>query len=516
MSSITHDEADYFLNGWFLAKTGSDVWNNKLFLTSGIIRATGGIPVYLNALFFRFLDLNILNSRLPYFLVSIFIPLFFYKIIKKITKNKNFSLTAFFVFNFSPWFLYNSTQAGVEQIPSLFFLIAGFYFYLQNNFLSKIISLLSFFFSYFSYMGIKISFPFLLISLFLTKLIIEKQKLNFKNLTILILKIFLINLFFLTFLVLENKNNFISSRANENLIFLNKPLIENRVWYERLTFEGPEILKKISSNKLTVIINHLVNNFFSSIDPKILFLKGDPHSIYGNNLYGLFYLWQIIFLIYGIIKIKNLPKFEKIWPLLLIIVFGSIPTMISTIEVTIALRSFPIIIPYSLLIANGLYQFFEDLKVKKNLYLPIIIFFFILSSFHFFFVYQTRIKVLSSEQWHLGEKKLFEKLKKDNFKEKILILNNEPKETFMLFSFYQLTDAKLVKEKIQKQDYSYKNLYFYKLCPLPKKIGSNILIIKRGFCNIDDLVSNKKINYQIYLDSSDKSGTLYYLIKNYL
>jgi hypothetical protein len=172
----------------------------------------------------------------------------------------------------------------------------------------------------------------LLISFFLTKLIIEKQKLNFKNLTILILKIFLINLFFLTFLVLENKNNFILSRANENLIFLNKPLIENRVWYERLTFEGPEILKKISSNKLTVVTNHLVNNFFSSIDPKILFLKGDPHSIYGNNLYGLFYLWQIIFLIYGIIKIKNLPKFEKILPLLLIIVFGSIPTMIQPLK----------------------------------------------------------------------------------------------------------------------------------------------------------------------------------------
>jgi hypothetical protein len=67
MPSITHDEADYFLNGWFLAKTGSDVWNNKLFLTSGILTATGGIPIYLNSLFFRFLDLNILNSRLPYF-----------------------------------------------------------------------------------------------------------------------------------------------------------------------------------------------------------------------------------------------------------------------------------------------------------------------------------------------------------------------------------------------------------------------------------------------------------------
>jgi len=35
--SVTHDEADYFINSYLLAKTGSDIYNQKFFLTSEII-----------------------------------------------------------------------------------------------------------------------------------------------------------------------------------------------------------------------------------------------------------------------------------------------------------------------------------------------------------------------------------------------------------------------------------------------------------------------------------------------
>lgn len=134
MPSITHDEADFFLNSYYLIKTGTDVFNNRLFLTSGHLAITGSIPVYIGSIFFLFFEKNIYLSRLPYAIISSFIPLFFYLLIKKLFKNNNnLALLNFFVLNFSPWFLHLSSQAAIEQITSLFFLISGFYFYLSNK-----------------------------------------------------------------------------------------------------------------------------------------------------------------------------------------------------------------------------------------------------------------------------------------------------------------------------------------------------------------------------------------------
>ncbi|MCX7589449.1 MAG: hypothetical protein N2Z85_00710, partial [Patescibacteria group bacterium] len=116
-----------------------------------------------------------------------------------------------------------------------------------------------------------------------------------------------------------------------------------------------------------------------------------------------------------------------------------------------------------------------------------------------------------SEQWHLGEKKLFEKiLKEEPQSKKIYIVNNEPKETFMLFAFYHLNDAYLIKEKLQKQDYSYKNIFF-----TDKKISSlknEKILIKKGAQNIDQMIENKIFPEKEYLKANDKSGILYYQI----
>ena len=78
--SITHDEADYFLNSYLLTKTGTDIINQKFFLTSGILYATSAIPVYLGSLIFHFFEKSVIVARFPFALLNSFTPVLFYLI----------------------------------------------------------------------------------------------------------------------------------------------------------------------------------------------------------------------------------------------------------------------------------------------------------------------------------------------------------------------------------------------------------------------------------------------------
>ncbi len=82
----------------------------------------------------------------------------------------------------------------------------------------------------------------------------------------------------------------------------------------------------------------------------------------------------------------------------------------------------------------------------------------------------------------------------------------------MLFAFYHINDAFLIKNKLQTNDYTYKNVVF-----TDKKISelkNRVILIKRSTQNIDPLIENKLIFYQPYLEASDKSGILYYKLEN--
>ncbi|GIW64207.1 MAG: hypothetical protein KatS3mg092_0140 [Patescibacteria group bacterium] len=504
MPSITHDEADYFLNSYFLAKTGSDFWNNKFFLTSGILNSTGGIPVYFNSIFYFFLEKNIVVSRLIYGLMSVFTPIIIYLIVKKITKNRFLSSITFLIFNFSPWYLHLSTQAAVEQIPSLFLFFLGFYLFLFNNIFIKLLSFISLFLSFHSYMGIKLVMPFYIFIIQLTKLIIDKKKIEIKLLLKLIFITAIIYIVFITPIIINNKNLLI--RANDTLTFLNKNYLENKVWYERLTFNGPEILKKIYSNKLTVIIKDFLEKYFEIFNLKILFINGDPHAIYGSG-YSLFYFPLIFFFIYGFIQsLTNFKNFNLI--IIIFILFSPFSIAFNNQPATIALRAYPLLFAYSYLIALGIESFLKNNLKLKTFYSYLIYLFIFFSFINYILIYNFRLKIINSEQWHLGEKKLFEKVLNKKTNQTIYIVNNEPKETFMLFSFYHLDDAFLIKNKLQKNDYTYKNLVF-----TDKKISelkNGVILIKRGIQDVDKLIENKLIFYQPYLEASDKSGILYY------
>ncbi len=123
--SITHDEADFYLNGYMLSKTGSDIHNNSLFLSSGILSSISPIPVYLSAFFFTFLPKSVMTGRLPFAILNSLIPVLIYYIVDKLTNNKKLSFFTFLVANFSPWLVHVSSQAAFDSPLSFMFYLAA-------------------------------------------------------------------------------------------------------------------------------------------------------------------------------------------------------------------------------------------------------------------------------------------------------------------------------------------------------------------------------------------------------
>lgn len=510
--SITHDQADYFISGYILNKTGTDLMNNKFFLTSGIISVISSVPVYISSFFYNFLPKTVFFSKLPFEIIISLLPVFIYIITYRLTKNYILSLMVFLTTNFSPWFIYTPHVAFDSPIACTFY-FASIYFLIKiNNKISKYLTFFIFLFlSFNSYMGIKTSFFILVLIAFLIKDIIENKIIDLKNFTTKLFYSFLLFSVLTTFSLLSSGHTYLKIRAFDDVVFLNKNYLENQVWYERLTSTAPDFIKKILFNKATVSINYFLNNLII-FDPKIFFFKGDSHPIYGNNYFGLFYLWQFIFFIIGLINIKNVFNKFSFKILLLIILFfiaGAIPNGIQLRDSTIAIRGYILIFPYSLIIASGLYYIYKKFKFNPKLILLLNI----ISVIFFLFFFQYKIKIASSEQIHFSEKILTEKIAQEKSRyKKIYVYLNEPKETMLLYNFYQNKDGNSIKKSLipKSNTYTIENIIF------TNKIPDKNLTLKKDNLYLVKRTNYKNNNFEVssYIDAIDKSGVVYYKIED--
>jgi len=508
--SITHDEADYFINSYLLAKSGTDIFSQRFFLTSGILNSTSGVLVYIGSIFFNFFGKSIFTGRLPYAILNSLIPVLFYQIINKLTKNKILSLIGFFVLNFSPWFAYLSAMSAFDSPIALTFYLLSFYILLIDikpklkYFLFIIFSFLSFN----SYMGIKTIFPLLLTLALVTKDIYEKKKINI----FLIIKKFFISLFiFLMFffsLYLFPGSKFFQSRLNEKILPLNLQTLTGKVNFDRSLSAGPKILISALHNKITAYIVTSLEKYVLAFNPLYLFIKGDPHPIYGTNYFGLFYLLDGIFLIVGLININKIFKNNLLAPILFIFLFiiSPIPNVLMIDSANIAVRALPIILPYSFFIAVGLYSFLDYLIKNKKYIIPCSFLLYFVSFLSFLFVFGITIKSASAEQWHRPEKDIIEKIVtlKDRYKN-IYIFNGEPKETILLYDFYNLTNEKKIRKNLNliNGQYVINNVIISSNCNFPSLDKMNLYLIKVGHCEIDKRMKEKNFPYKadLYMPS---------------
>lgn len=516
--SITNDEADYYMNGYLLAKTGSDIFGNKFFLTSGILFSTSAVPIYIVGLFLTFFNKSIVVGRLPFALLNSFIPVLFYLLIKKLTRNTKLSLIGFFVLNFSPWFSYLSSQSAIDAPFSLLFFLIAAIIILEKRIGHRLKTLLFLFFlflSFNSYMGMKTIFFPLVVTLLIAKDFYYHKKINVHTVLLNGIAAFFLFLSFTLLLVVLPNGPYFTSRMKDEILLFNAEPIKNEVIKHIYFAEGPLILKRLLFNKASIALTLYFERYLTAFNPLLLFFKGDPHPLYGTNLFGLFYLFDFFFLLIGIFSLKNFLRGQTtkaVYFFLALFFIFPLPIAFSKNDPTLALRGFGLLFPYSFFIAIGLYAFFNRYIRKRWMIMPIIVFLYFFSFVYFFVRFQTEIKFGSGEQWHYSEKILADKIEilaKKEIQKRIIIYVNEPRESLLLYYFYKERNPFKIKAGLlNRKEYTIHNVSFVSACP-SEKIENTIQIVKEFRCNLN----LEKLHPAEFISSRNKSGPSYYILE---
>lgn len=518
--SLSNDEADLYLSSYMLAKSGSDYYDNKLFLTSGILTAKPSIPIYIGALSWLFnQEKNVLSARLLFALINSFTPLIFFLTIYLLTKNKMYSWIAFLTLNFSPWFSYISVT-GYESLISFFFINISLLLSVSNikRTPKTILLFTTFFLIFSSYMAIRTYIPLLIMIVLLLGGYFNYKSPIKSIFQFLVIAILSTSLFAFANYYLPNSE--LVKREFNFLVTDERSDMEGRIWYERLTTNAPEKIKTILSNKVTVRLNDYAQKYLTVFDTKIFFIKGDPSSLYGTaGLIGLFYFTDFIFLIYGLMHLTSLNR--KLKYILLFILLGSIPIALTRTEITYILRGIILLIPLTIVIAHGVNSLLK--KTHKKLIHFVALTFVNIAIFNI--IYITRVTPLNAKAWQINKKNLALKLNTLNKDKKIIVFDSEARQNFIHYAFYNMKDPLEIKQKLRADSFSHANVEYMNTCP--KDIsGKNIIyIMYREYCGqfykkyegmslIELKQQSIKIN-RMFLKNIDMSGDDFVLIEKY-
>lgn len=406
MTTVTHDEADIFVIGRIFAQTGKDIYNNKLFLTTGYLTAKPSFPIYLSALGSLFLPAgDPFFSRLPFALLNSLTPIFLFLIIFKITKNWLFAMLNALVFNFSPWFG-ALTATGYEAFLAFLFLLIAFYclIAIKKELYCLLLAVFFFFLAFNSYMGTKAIFPLFVFYLLIYSYYLKNQ-LSWKKVFFCLIITAAVNLFLFELAYLLPNRSLILGEMGTNVLFFTKAKIDGLLWYANLVSQGPWWMKKILINRVSIPLWDSLVKYCESFNLKTLFITGE-NSPYGfGGLLGVFYFVDIFTFFIGVITITRMQS-KKIVPLFLLFLFGGIPNAIATNEPSIVLRGFLLIVPYTMLISWGLFYLLTNKKKALAVYLI----FLILNICYFQLTFYSRVKVIMSDQYHVNEYKLIKSI----------------------------------------------------------------------------------------------------------
>lgn len=293
----------------------------------------GSLSVYATAPFVFIFGLNEFSVRLTSVFFAFLSLVILFLIFKKI-KSTNILFTII-LFMVSPIFFHLS-RVNFSHLPSLFFLITGYYFYInsliKNNYLNSIMSGIFFGISLYGYPGFVIGTGAIIFSILLTELVYNKIDLSkYKKIILLIISFFVLSIPII-YSVLFSPNFLL--RLKE------KGLNINRVNYKDSVIE-------------------LISNYPKYYSYKYLFLNGEEsaiyrHSIKGNGLFltTSFFLLVISF-IFLLVKNKNKRYYL---PFFILFFIYPIPDIITTnngdqpytISIFATIIFFPFLINYAL------------------------------------------------------------------------------------------------------------------------------------------------------------------------
>lgn len=323
--ALNWDEVSMGYTAYSISETGMDEWGERLPL---LFRSYGewksAVYIYLLVPFIKILGLNVWAVRLPSALTGIMAVYLTYLIGKKIYSEKVGLWSAFFL-AISPWHLLLSRPA-FEANVSLTLILTGIYFFLRSSTIvhwpSTILSAIFFGLAPHTYNSAKVVVP--LLALYL----IWSTKL-YKNIKAVIIFLGILVIFATPLIV-----DLFSGRAQ----FRYSQVGVSTDQFGLSTFAAlrnnpniPTLLGKLVFNKYTYTLHSSAKNWLSYLNPAFLLSDAGDHTQHHVPYFGVIYLAEFIFLLYGIRALAGYSSPLKYLPLI-IIGLGIIPAALTRDE----------------------------------------------------------------------------------------------------------------------------------------------------------------------------------------
>lgn len=414
------DEVAIGYNSYSLLLTGMDEYAEKYpFVLRSFNDYKPALYLYVLIPFIKFLGLSVMTLRLPSALFGIASVVGTFYLTWELlrlrgingTNFKVISLISALLLAISPWHIQFS-RAAFEANLALTFCIFGLLFFLLSlkrpTFL--ILSAIFYGFSIHAYHSTRLFVPLFVIGLLF---IFRNHFLkNPKRLIVPALVMFLFVLPFVFFLI-QNKGYQIFGRATQTSVFAsNQP-------------QGLESIYRIGSG------------YISHFSPNWLFLTGDNDRHHAPST-GLLYLWELPFLIAGVIYLlKHKSRFRTV--LLLWILLSPLPAAFTT-EVPHAIRTLIFLPAFQIIVVLGI---MEVVKILKKLPLRYVLatstIYFVFSLFiifQYFHLYFFQMNHEFSRFWQFGYGDVVSFALQNKEKYKKVVVSHNLEQPYIFFLFY--------------------------------------------------------------------------------
>lgn len=461
--SLTWDEAAWGYNSYSLGIDGRDEFGR--FLPYDYLESFGDFkpPVYayMGVIPVKIFGLNEFAVRFPSAFFGVLTVLLTYFLTKRIFHNKSdleflfgitktdaIALSAAFFLAISPWHV-NLSRAAFEANVSTFFLVTGVWAFLagvQEKPKLLVFSAVSFVVSLYTFNTARIVAPLLVIILTIG---FYKELFKIKKEALLAGAIGVLMLFPIV--------GFLSSpqaqlRFKEVNIFSDIGIIERT----NLEIENDKNAwwSKIIHNRRLAYAAEFVKHYLDNVTPSFLFIKGDGNPKFSTQDVGQLYLWDLPFIIVGLLFIFR-KRIGNWWILPLWFVLGIIPAATAR-ETPHALRIETTLPTLQIFIAFGFVELLHKIsnikkqiakiQIKHIIFTATFLFLFFNFSYYIHGYYMHYPREFSGE-WQYGYRDSIQYVLSVQHKYEKIYITPELGRPYIYYLFYTKTHPNIFRKK---------------------------------------------------------------------
>ena len=460
-TGIIHDNMIFVLNAKSFFYTGSDVsgtWNPLSFSPIPDEPAQAELPYILMAPIIGPLQSSLFAAHIFHAVVnSIFVVIVFLIALKLIGKWQAFIIGLVACFN--PWSIFFG-RAAFEASLALFFYMLGLYVLLVTTGWKKMWVIIPLACGFYTYMAYKITFvPYVLAICFFTWQHIDRRKYTKQYIAILTVCVVI----FFSFILNAKKQN-TSDRLGEVSIFSTGE-VENQVNLERrLAVKNPVV--SIVSNKVSVGIKKSIAKYVGAFSPEYFFVDTEKTVRFHIFNHGYFYYTDALFFILGCYYLFLYKR--KLWIFLTgMLLLGPLPSVVSNVGISYAMRSSLYIPFFYMFIGMGIWYAINIFKKKKYFTLGLtgIVGMYAILIANFFYTYFFIQPVYASEGMTFSARILSQYASLVNQKNRpVTVVLNAPRVIFKDFIYYSDSynreTAGQIREAFVNNQFVFQNIAF--------------------------------------------------------